>query len=137
MIVVDTNVWSEQAKQDGEAKVLAWLEADDANLLLSTLVIAEIEYGIGLARTDHKRAALERWLDGLKSRYFVRTLAFDSEAAHEYGRIAAGAEAKARDPQVFDLQIAAQAAARDAAIATRNTRDFAWTGVKLIDPWAE
>lgn len=137
MILVDTNVWSEQAKCNGNAKVLAWLEANDAELLLSTLVIAEIEYGIAMARSEHKRTALARWLDGLKSRYWSYTLTFDSDAAREYGRIAAGTEAKARDPQVFDLQIAAQAASHDAAVATRNTRDFAWMGVRLIDPWAE
>lgn len=135
MILVDTNVWSEQAKRDGDGAVLAWLEANDADLLLSTLVIAEIEYGIALSRSARKRVALERWLEGLKSRYWSRTLDFDSGAAHEYGRIAAGAEARARDPQVFDLQIAAQAAAHDATIATRNVRDFEWTGLRLIDPW--
>jgi toxin FitB len=42
---------------------------------------------------------------------------------------------KARKPQVIDIQLAAQAIARDAMIATRNVKDFAWTGVKLVNPW--
>ena len=135
MILVDTNVWSEQAKLDGHSAVLAWLEANDAELLLSTLVIAEIRYGIALVQSERKRVALERWVEGLEWRYWSRTIEFDKDAARSYGSIAASPAAKARDPQVFDLQIAAQAQARNCPVATRNTRDFAWTGVKLIDPW--
>lgn len=135
MILVDTNVWSEQAKLDAHPGVLAWLEANDAELLLSTLVIAEIRYGIALARSERKRLALERWLEGLEWRYWSRTLEFDKEAARSYGTIAASPAAKARDPQVIDLQIAAQAQARAIPVATRNTKDFEWIGVQLIDPW--
>jgi toxin FitB len=38
---------------------------------------------------------------------------------------------------VIDIQLAAQAAAYDATIATRNVRDFEWTGVKVVNPWGE
>ncbi|MBX9813850.1 MAG: hypothetical protein A4S12_05220 [Proteobacteria bacterium SG_bin5] len=136
MILVDTNVWSEQVKSPGDEVVLAWLEANDAELALSTLVIAEIHYGIAVATTEHKRTALRRWLDGLESRYWSRTLEFDKEDAAAYGRIAALPAARARIPQVIDMQLAAQAVARGCSIATRNVRDFEWTGVELIDPWA-
>ena len=135
MILVDTNVWSEQVKAPGDEAVLAWLEANDAQLALSTLVIAEIHYGIAMATTEHKRTALKRWLDGLESRYWSYTLDFDKEAAAHYGRIAALPLARARAPQVIDMQLAAQAAARGIPIATRNIRDFEWIGIELIDPW--
>ncbi len=36
---------------------------------------------------------------------------------------------------IADAQIAAICLANDAALATRNIRDFEETGVELINPW--
>lgn len=135
MILVDTNVWSEQTKAEGHPAVLAWLEANDADLALSALVIAEIHYGIALPEAAHKRLYLEAWLAGLEARYYGRIIDFDADAARHYGQIAAHPEVKSRQPQILDMQIAARARALGIPIATRNVRDFAWTGVRLIDPW--
>lgn len=135
MILVDTNVWSELAKPEGYPAVLAWLEANDGDLALSTLVMAEIQYGLELPKAAHKRSELILWLRGLEERYWSRVWDFDAADARSFGRLAASNEVKNRDPQVIDLQLAAQALARGAAVATRNVRDFAWTGVTVIDPW--
>lgn len=135
MILVDTNVWSELTKPEGDSAVLAWLEANDGQLALSTLVMSEIQYGLELPRAAHKRADLILWLRGLEERYWSNVWAFDAEDARSFGRLAASVEVKKRDPQVIDLQLAAQALARGAAIATRNVKDFDWTGVSVIDPW--
>lgn len=136
MILVDTNVWSELAKPEGDPAVLAWLEANDADLALSTLVMAEIQYGLELPKAAHKRAFLELWLRGLEERYWSHVWEFDADDARAYGRLAASTETKTRNPQIIDLQIVAQALARNARLATRNVKDFEWTGVPLIDPWA-
>lgn len=136
MILVDTNVWSELARPRGDPAVLAWLEANDADLALSTLVIAEIRYGIELLEAAPKRSFLDAWLEGLESRYYGQTLVFGVEAAHHYGRLAALPEVKARKPQVIDIQLAAQAEALAIPIATRNAKDFGWLDMDLIDPWA-
>ena len=135
MILVDTNVWSELTKPRGDPAVLAWLEANDADLALSSLVIAEIRYGIELLAAAQKRAFLEAWLTGLEHRYYGQTLVFGSAAAHQYGRIAARPEVKARQPQVIDMLLAAQAQEHAIPVATRNAKDFEWIGVGLIDPW--
>ena len=135
MILVDTNVWSELTKQQGDAAVLAWLEANDADLALSTLVIAEIQYGIELVAVAQKRRFLETWLSGLEARYYGQMLSFGREAAHCYGRIAARPEVKARQPQIIDMQLAAQAQEHGIPVATRNAKDFEWIGVELVNPW--
>jgi toxin FitB len=137
LILVDTNVWSELTKPHGNPAVLAWLEANDADLALSVLVIAEIQYGLELPGAAHKRAFLEAWLEGLESRYYSQTLEFGPDAAHHYGQIAARPEVKAREPQVIDMLIAAQAQFHGIPIATRNVKDFAWIGVPLIHPWED
>ncbi len=135
MILVDTNVWSELTKPRGNPAVLAWLEANDEDLALSALVIAEIRYGIELLGAAPKRLFLEAWLEGLESRYYGQTWLFGPDDAYQYGRLAALPEVKARKPQVIDIQLAAQALARGFPIATRNIADFDWTGVEIVNPW--
>ncbi len=135
MILVDTNVWSELTKPRSDPAVLAWLEANDDDLALSTLVIAEIRYGIELIEAAQKRKHIAGWLDGLESRYYSQTWVFGVDDAHQYGRLAALPEVKSRKPQVIDIQLAAQAMARDAIVATRNVKDFEWTGVRVVNPW--
>jgi toxin FitB len=78
LILVDTNVWSELTKPHGDPVVLAWLEANDDDLALSTLVISEIRYGIEMLGPSPKRPFLDAWLDGLQSRYYSQTWHFDS-----------------------------------------------------------
>ena len=38
---------------------------------------------------------------------------------------------------MLDAQIAAQALAKGAVVATRNVADFAWTGVRAVNPWGD
>jgi toxin FitB len=135
LILVDTNVWSELARREGDPAVLAWLEANDRELALSTLVMAEIQYGLELPKAAHKRNDLTLWLRGLEERYWSRVWVFDADDARSFGRLAASTEVKRRDPQVIDLQLAAQALARGAVVATRNVKDFEGLGIDLIDPW--
>ena len=86
MILVDTNVWSEQTKPHGNPAVLAWLEANDADLALSALVVAEIRFGIELPGASPKRPYLAAWLDGLESRYFGQSLQFCAACAQYFRR---------------------------------------------------
>lgn len=135
MILVDTNVWSETTKLDQSESVRQWLLDNSAQLILSSLVVAEIQYGIELARTPAQRIYFETWLAKLEARFSGNILNFDAAAGHAYAAIAARPEAKALQPQIFDMQIAAQAVAGGMLIATRNVKDFEWTGVRVVNPW--
>lgn len=57
---------------------------------------------------------------------------FDNTAAHALGKLLI---AKPQDGKLLDALLAAQALSRDCPVATRNTRDFEWTGARLINPW--
>ncbi len=132
MILVDTNVWSVQVSRHPDAKVVDWLIDHDDQLWLSTIVIAEIRYGAELPKAQTFRPALTRWLAGLEESYGARILPFDANSAHLFGAL------RARRPEtstLLDLQLAAQAMAQDMTLATRNVKDFAWTGVKVVNPW--
>ncbi|WP_174275216.1 PIN domain-containing protein [Sphingomonas bacterium] len=135
MILVDTNVWSAQSKPNAERAVLGWLNRHADDLLLSTIVIAELQAGIENPKAAGRRDALTRWLDDLETIYSEQILHFDVRSAHFFGRLIAQRKLQQQQTKLLDTALAAQALAHDCPVATRNTRDFAWTGVQLIDPW--
>ena len=132
MILVDTNVWSELNKRRGELRVVEWLGRNEPQLRLSVLVIAELRAGYENPRARPIRSKLERWLADLESTFADRIEPFDQRDAHVYGQLSAQ---RTVGKKVLDVQLAAQALARDIPLATRNQRDMAWTGVRLINPW--
>ncbi len=132
MILVDTNVWSELTKRQGDPGVIVWLARNQPQLHLSVIVIAEIRTGYELPGARAIRPMLEVWLGELIAAHRDRTEVFDAGDAQIFGHLSAQ---RTTGSNTLDLQLAAQAIARNMPIATRNTRDFAWTGVKLIDPW--
>lgn len=132
MILVDTNVWSEMTKRNREPRVMAWLRENEPHLRLSVIVIAEARRGSELPSGRAIKPMLENWLSHLEETYADRIEPFDARDAHIYGQLAAQ---RTVGGKVLDIQIAAQAIARNIPLATRNTGDFAWTGAQLVNPW--
>ena len=136
MIVLDTNVISEPLKSRPARKVMDWLDNQNAETLyISAISRAELRFGV-LKLPDGKRknalaAQIERVLDLFKD----RTLGFDADSADRLAEIAARCERIGKRATAPDAYIAACAAARGFAVATRNVRHFEHTGVRVIDPW--
>ncbi len=132
--LLDTNVVSELRKGVRcDHNVAAWfagLDADD--LYLSVLVIGEIRQGIERIRRRDARSArsLEVWLSRLVSTNEERILAVDRPVAEEWGRMGAAGPLPA-----IDGLMAATAAVNGLALATRNVKDVARTGVRAINPF--
>jgi hypothetical protein len=61
-------------------------------------------------------------------------LPFDDAAAARYGAIRGALENAGKPIGPLDMQIAAIALVNDLTVVTRNTPDFAGTGVRLHDP---
>lgn len=135
MILLDTNVWSALNRPAQHPHVPAWIAANAPDIWLSTIVIAEIRLGIENPKGSAKRAALEQWLADIELACAERTLPFDSAAAHIFGALVARRKMEGQQTKLLDIQIAAQAIAHDCPLATRNVKDFEWTGVKLVNPW--
>lgn len=134
MIVLDTNVWSVLRKPDRNPEIVHWMIEQMADIWLSVIVVAEIRAGIENPDAASNRDTLDRWLADLELLYADRTLPFDHAAAHVFGSLVARRKLQKQETKLLDLQIAAQALARDATVATRNVKDFVWTGVKLVNP---
>lgn len=107
----------------------------DGELALSTVVIAEIAYGIEKVRPDERAPRLERTLNSFRRRFAGRIFSFDEEAALLYGRLMGRAKLKGRMMEAPDGMIAAIALKHGATLATRNVAHFQVDGLQVIDPW--
>jgi predicted nucleic acid-binding protein len=84
-------------------------------------------------RRDQLMAAIEAMIT---EDFAGRILPFDSAAASAFVLVFLERRAAGRPIRLADCQIAATARAQGAAIATRNTADFAGCGIAVIDPSA-
>ncbi|GAA0431867.1 type II toxin-antitoxin system VapC family toxin [Massilia aurea] len=137
MFVLDTNVVSELRKvRLGKANtnVTAWAESvDAADLFVSAITIMELELGVlSIERKDAAQGAMLRsWLEQhVLPEFARRTLPVDTAVAQRCARLHVPDKRSERD-----ALIAATALVHGMTVVTRNTADFAPTGVSLIDPW--
>jgi predicted nucleic acid-binding protein len=135
LILLDTNVLFELVKPRPDAHVVAWMRRSSGALAVPTIAVAEMAYGIEKLAHGRRREALSGALHRLVVEFADRLRDFTVEAAWAYGRILAGARGAGRPMAVPDAAIAAIAQANRCALATRNGRDFATTGLELVDPW--
>ena len=94
-------------------------------LAISTITLAELNFGVLVAKSAEVRAERLRRLSVLQQRF--EALPVDEAVSASYGRLAAAVVEAGRQPRrrVMDLLIAATAHAHDAKLYTRNAADFA------------
>jgi toxin FitB len=134
--LLDTNIISEVRKGARcDANVARWYEGiEDRSLYLSVLVLGEIRKGIEKARPrDAAQArALEKWLGAIAKAFGERVLAVDHAVAEEWGRMGAS-----RPLPVIDGLLAATAKVHGIVLVTRNVRDSAGLGVRILNPFEQ
>jgi toxin FitB len=93
-------------------------------LAVSAATVAELHFGVLVARNATIRAARLRRLSALREHF--DPLPVDGAVAVSYGELAAAVVDAGRQPRarVMDLIIAATAHAHDARLYTRNAEDF-------------
>lgn len=98
------------------------------SLAISAATLAELHFGVLVARDPDVRAERLRRLSALQ-RHFV-ALPIDDAVAVSYGRLASAVVRAGRQPRrrVMDLLIAATAHAHGARLYTRNPTDFQGLG---------
>lgn len=94
-------------------------------LAISAATLAELHFGVLVARNEATRAERLRRLSFLQRHFDA--LPVDDGVAASYGRLAAAVVATGRQPRarVMDLLIAATAHAHGARLYTRNAADLA------------
>ncbi len=137
-ILLDTNVVSELIRKAPEPAVTSWVSDHPLyDLFFSAVSEAELRFGAAILPPGRRRDTLFLEIDAmLRDAFEDRVLPFDSDAARAYGNIAAVRRSAGRPVAPADCQIAAIAASRDMAVATRNVRDFEDMGIEIVDPWS-
>jgi hypothetical protein len=137
MWLLDTNVVSEMVALKPSTHVMSRIgDLPHDALFTTTITEAEIFYGIERLPAGRRRNDLRAAMEGAFSQDFGgRVLSFDSRAARIYGRLLAERRSAGRPMSQSDVQIAAIALTHDAVLVTRNTRDFANSGIELLNPW--
>jgi toxin FitB len=96
----------------------------DGELAVSAASLAELHYGVLVARTESDRASRLGRLADIEHRF--APIPVDERVARGYGRLAAAVEGAGRRPRTraMDLLIAATAFVNDARLYTRNGEDL-------------
>lgn len=131
--LVDTNILSELRKgKRADAGVRTWFaQAREEDLFTSVLVLGELRRGIeSIRRRDVPSAlALEQWLTRLTASFSDRVLPIDARVADLWGSL------NVPNPlPTVDGLLAATALSHDLVLVTRNVRDLADSGARLLDP---
>jgi hypothetical protein len=100
-------------------------ELGDAEVAISAISLAELHFGVLVARTPEARAERVRRLGAIENAFDA--LPVDDAVARAYGQLAAAVVAAGRQPRarVADLLIAATARTHGAVLCTRNPDDLA------------
>jgi predicted nucleic acid-binding protein len=138
VILLDTNVISALMQRTVDPVVVRWLDAQPPESIWTTsITVFEVRFGLELLASGRRRRSLEEaFSKALEEDFEGRVVSFDEAAAQSAARIAASRRRSGRTVEIRDVQIAGIAAARKAAIATRNVRHFEGLGPELIDPWS-
>jgi toxin FitB len=135
-IILDTNVISEEMKPTPDPALHGWLQRQPLVTIYTTAVsLAELMQGISVLPDGRRKQDLQVAARRVLGLLPQRILPFDENAAVEFAEIVAERRRLGQPMGTMDAQIAAIARARGMAVATRDIRDFANTGVNIINPW--
>ena len=135
MFVLDTNVISElrPGKSNQSLAVRHWAAKQTTNALyISAVTLFELEMGIQALenRTPPQGSAHRTWLNGVRSTFGGRILAFTENTAPICAVLHIPNPRSDRD-----AMIAATAMEHGFTVVTRNEVDYVQTGVAIINPW--
>lgn len=130
MYLLDTNICILAIKLKSARVVARLQEASHSGLFLSSITVAELEYGVqNSQQVDRNRMALFKFLSPFE------VLGFTDQDAAAYGRMRA--ELKKRGSQFgpLDMLIAAQALSREMVLVTNNTHEFNQVDGLVLEDW--
>ncbi len=130
MILLDTNICIYVINARPPAVLARFRQHRLGEIGVSSVVAAELAFGVAKSGSARNRQALEMFLAPLA------VLPFDDAAAWAYGTLRAELERRGTSIGGLDTLIAAHAISRQAQLVTHHTREFAQVpGLQLAD-WA-
>jgi predicted nucleic acid-binding protein len=135
--LLDTCLISELIAKRPNQKVVDWVDAQvPETLYISIITIGEIAKGISKITASQRKESLMKWLnEALPIRFQDRILGIDFSTMVLWGNLVGQLEQNGRPLPAMDSLIAAIAIHNSLSLVTRNEKDFAGTGVVIINPW--
>lgn len=128
--ILDTNICIYIIKKQPEKVLKKFKSFAIGDICISSVTLAELMYGVEKSQRQQKnKDALEEFTLPLE------ILAFDSDAASNYGHIRAFLERKGTPIGPLDLMIAAHAQALNAILVTNNKKEFERIPELRIEDW--
>jgi tRNA(fMet)-specific endonuclease VapC len=128
MILLDTNVVV--AFLNGDKSILKRIRVEIDEIGLSTLVVAELDYGAKVSqRSEDNLEKLYRLLE------IIQVVPFDIECAKIFGTIKSKLRSLGKPTGEVDALIAATAMAREATLVTSNKKHFENIEGLKIEVW--
>ena len=130
MYLLDTNICIYIINNQPKSVVKKICSMDPKDIKISSISVAELEYGASKSnRREQNRTALYNFLSSFE------IISFDGRDAEIYGIIRAELERQGKLIGPYDMQLAAQALARDLIFVTKNTDEFARIKKLNLDSW--
>ena len=131
--LVDANVLSEVTKPEPRNGVLKWLNTNQSEMAVDSIILGEIRLGIVRLPNGRKRDILQSWFEEGVQRLVC--IPWDNEIAIRWADLIVELQRTGRTLPLFDSMIAATALTHGLTIATRNRRDFEVAGVQVVNPF--
>ncbi len=131
--LVDTDLLSLLERKPVPPKLVAWVRANDGDIFLSVVSLAEIQYGVNSAPLT-RQPALAAWLTGVRRDFAAATEPLDEPVLVRWKELLQDLKTRNRTMTCEDSLIAATALHHGHTLATHNTRHFSPVGVALVDP---
>src|ERR1044072_8213737 len=131
--LVDASVLSERKKPASDSRVVRWINENESNLIVDSIIIGELRIGILALPRGRKRDRLEQWYETVVET--IDCIPWDATISQRWAALVVELKRKGETMPLLDGMIAATALQHGLIVATRNTRDFQKTGVKTLNPF--
>lgn len=131
--LADANVLCEPTKPLPDARVVAWLRANEADIVVDPIVIGEMWEGIVALPEGRRKQNLVAWFGQTPANLIC--LDWTARTAVVWAELRDAVRRQGFTVPVNDTLIAATAKLHDLTVATRNVDDFRRCGVPVVNPF--
>ncbi|XZE22010.1 PIN domain-containing protein [Pirellulaceae bacterium SH449] len=131
--LVDANVLSEATKPNPDSSVVEWLTIHETQLAINPIILGELKFGILLLPKSKRRSNLLAWFETVIG--YLVMLDFDAQTSEHWAQLLSELRKQGRAMPVKDSLIAATARQHQLPVVTRNSKDFAFAGIEVVNPF--
>jgi predicted nucleic acid-binding protein len=131
--LIDTDLLSLLERKQVPAKLTAWVRENEAEIFLSVVSFAELQFGLDRAPATH-RPGLAGWLAETRRKFTPATEELTEPVLVRWKELLADLKSKNRTMTCEDSLIAATALFHGHILATHNKRHFEPANLEIVDP---